>query len=180
MKKRILFPLVLILLLTSACGKTSENSAGPKEEPKTEQAENESGKSSGSLIEPCSLISREEAEQILGVTLDQLEQREEPRVGQKICIYKSEDDIFEISLTQQAFMPEGQTATPESIFHALVENFDDKIILDQIGDEAFIATPGIHILKDGYYIMIAVGNLNILENHDRLKAAAEIALAKLD
>ena len=61
-----------------------------------------------------------------------------------------------------------------------VENFEDRIFVEGIGDEAYIATPGIHILKDGYYITIGVGNLSLPENHERLKEAGKLAMENLE
>lgn len=75
---------------------------------------------------------------------------------------------------------EGRPSSPEEIYRMTVENFEDRIFVEGIGDEAYIATPGIHILKDGYYITIGVGNLSLPENHERLKEAGKLAKENLE
>lgn len=43
------------------------------------------------LIEPCKLISKSEAETILGIALGEGQYSEHKIVGQKICIYEASD-----------------------------------------------------------------------------------------
>ncbi|MFO8083341.1 MAG: hypothetical protein R6U27_03370 [Desulfobacterales bacterium] len=47
-----------------------------------------------------------------------------------------------------------------------------------MGDDAFIATTGIHILKGEYYLTIGAGNIN--RNKDKLTDAGANAMAKLE
>ncbi|NLO28520.1 MAG: hypothetical protein GX113_10165 [Actinobacteria bacterium] len=51
--------------------------------------------------------------------------------------------------------------------------------MEGIGDEAYLATPGLHILSDGYYISIALGNLSDKENQEMLKEAGLLAVDNL-
>jgi hypothetical protein len=55
----------------------------------------------------------------------------------------------------------GQTVEDiyKTLKEALIETAEQKKI-DGTGDEYFLGTPGLHILKEGYYICIAAGNLN--------------------
>ena len=138
--------------------------------------------SQGKLIDACALIDKAQAMQLMGEPLADAEKKENKVVGQQICLYNSANQdsfrLFQISLTQQAFMPaNGQS--PQSIYEATRANFPDGIKVDGVGDDAFIAPPGLHILKDNYYITIAVGNSDDPENQKILKAAGKIAVENL-
>lgn len=148
--------LILIMLLAafmlSACGKTASNNAGAPVR--------------SSIIEPEQLISKQEAEDLLGEAVKDGEKHEQPEVGQKICFYdmpyRDSAYFIQISITQAALMPaSGQTVEDiyKTLKEALIETAEQKEI-DGIGDEYFLGTPGLHILKEGYYICIAAGNLN--------------------
>ncbi len=68
-----------------------------------------------------------------------------------------------------------------SIFESIRENFADELTqVDGIGDEAFIATPGIHILKGDYYIVIGVGNSSDEDNRAILKTSGIRAVENLE
>ena len=135
------------------------------------------------LIEPCALISKSEAATLLGEPVKNAEKSEQQAVGMKLCMYNPVDDnsmrFLQITLTQPGFMPpNGQT--PSSIFHALKTGLSEKqLILEGLGDEAFIATGGIYILKGEYYISIGAGNIDRPEIQERLKAAGKKALGNL-
>ncbi|HWQ73002.1 MAG TPA: hypothetical protein VN370_11880 [Desulfitobacteriaceae bacterium] len=138
---------------------------------------------SGKLIEPSELISKAEAEQLLGESLQEAKNSEQKVVGLKISNYDAvKEDTFkflQVSLTQQAFMPDnGQSS--QAIFRALRDNFPANVKVDGVGDEAFIAPPGIHILKGSYYILIAVGNSDDVKNREILISAAKKALENLE
>jgi hypothetical protein len=139
---------------------------------------------SGRLIEPCELISKTEAETLLGVKLKDAVKTEQEVVGLKLCFYESEDTdrFLQVGLTQEAFMKKeildaGQS--PDSIFTEIMNNTVDTEKADGIGDEAFIGIPGIHILMDGYYITIGLGNSDNAENREKLKEAGKIASGNL-
>jgi hypothetical protein len=134
------------------------------------------------LIEPCELISRAQAGQLVGEPMKAPEKRENKVVGQKLCIYHAAGEgsfrFLQISLTQQAFMPTGGQS-PKSIYEALKANFPKAVEVAGVGDDAFIAPPGLHILKGNYYITIAVGNSDDPKNREILKAAGEQAIENL-
>lgn len=176
MRKILSLFIALAMLLLCACGVPAGNQGGtPSEMGATAPVE----ELSAGIIEPSALISREEAESILGISLDTAETTEQERVALKQCLYESEDRFFQIGLTQQAMMPAGQSQTPESLYRAIVENFEDAVKVEGIGDEAYFATPGLHILQDGYYILIAIGNLSDEGNREKLKQAGELAVENL-
>jgi hypothetical protein len=137
------------------------------------------------LIEPCELVTQAEAEKIMGVALKEGQYRENQVVGQKMCLYEAADKnafaFLNISLTQNAFIPPkifaaGQNA--KSIFSTIKDAFPDREAVYEMGDDAFIATPGIHILKGNYYVTIGAGNIN--QNRDKLKIAGVKTMANLE
>ena len=142
-------------------------------------------KKSTQLIEPCKLISKNEAESILETALREGQYSENKIVGQKICIYEAADKnsfvFLQISLTQNEFiapnvLSSGQNA--KTIFTSIKNAFPDRENINEIGDDAFIATPGIHILKGDYYLTIGAGNIK--SNKDKLISAGAKAMANLE
>ncbi|MFO8083731.1 MAG: hypothetical protein R6U27_05375 [Desulfobacterales bacterium] len=142
-------------------------------------------KMSSQLIEPCELIPRTEAEEILGEEMKDGLYSENKVVGQKICFYEAADEnsfaFLQVSLTQNSFisanvLASGQNA--QTIFNSIKEAFPDRQDIEGMGDDAFIATPGIHILKGDYYLTIGVGNIN--RNKDKLTDAGAKAMANLE
>lgn len=137
------------------------------------------------LIEPCKLISKNEAESILGIGLREGQYSENAIVGQKICLYEAANNssfaFLQISLTQNEFiapnvLSSGQNA--KTIFTSIKNAFPDRKNIKEIGDDAFIATPGIHILEGDYYLTIGAGNIK--SNKDKLIIAGEKAITNLD
>jgi hypothetical protein len=141
---------------------------------------------SAELIEPCELITRTEAEEIMGEKMKDGQYSENKVVGQKICFYEAADEssfaFLQISLTQNSFISQkvltsGQNA--QTIFNSIKEAFPDRQDIKEMGgDEAFIASPGIHILKGEYYLTIGAGNIN--RNKDKLINAGRKAMTKLE
>jgi hypothetical protein len=142
-------------------------------------------KMSTKLVEPCELITRTEAEEIMGEKMKDGQYSENKVVGQKICFYEAADEssfaFLQISLTQNSFISQkvltsGQNA--QTIFNSIKEAFPDRQDIKEMGDEAFVATPGIHILKDDYYLTIGAGNIN--RNKNKLIDAGAKAMTKLE
>jgi hypothetical protein len=133
------------------------------------------------LIEPCGLLSKGDAESYIGQPLKDPERKETPVVGLKLCVYDTvsagSGKLLQIGLTQQAFMPNnGQT--PQSIYAALKANFKNAINVDGIGDDAFISPPGLHVLKGGFYLTVAVGNSNDPKNQELLQTIGKRLVAE--
>ena len=137
------------------------------------------------LVEPCDLISKVEAEEVVGAALKEGQYSENKVVGQKICLYEAADSdsfaFLQLSLTQDAFiapkvLASGQDA--KAIFTSIKNAFPDREDISGIGDEAFIATPGIHILKGDYYLTVGMGNIK--RNKAGLIEAGKMAVANLE
>lgn len=140
----------------------------------------------GTIIEPEQLISRQEAEQLLDEAVKEGEKKEQPVVGQKICFYDAQNEdslsFLQISITQAAFM-KSDSQTPESIYtvtkEALIETGEQRSI-GGVGDEYFFGTPGLHILKDGYYLCIAASSSDNSKVQQVLEQAGALAVANLE
>ncbi len=139
---------------------------------------------SAQLIEPCELITRMEAEEIMGEKMKDGQYSENKVVGQKICFYEAADEnsfaFLQVSLTQNSFISPNVLASgqnTQTIFNSIKEAFPERQDIKGMGDDAFIATPGIHILKGDHYLTIGVGNIN--RNKDKLTDAGAKAMANL-
>ena len=160
-------------------------SAAASAPPASAPAASEDNTPSGTIIEPEQLISKQEAEQLLGEAVKEGEKKEQPVVGQKICFYDAQNEdsesFLQISITQEAFMKSG-SQTPESIYEttkeALIETGEQRSI-SGVGDEYFFGTPGLHILKDGYYLCIAADNSDNSKVQEILDQAGALAVANL-
>lgn len=134
-------------------------------------------------IEPCSLITREDAEHLLGEAMLEGEKSEESRVGMTLCIYNPVDAdslrFLQVGLTQPGSAPPG-VDSPARIFHGIREAMSaDRIDLDDLGEAAFIATGGLYLLDAEHLISIGTGNTSRPDVQARLRAAAEVALTRL-
>ncbi len=135
------------------------------------------------LIEPCKLITKSDAEALIGEPVKEAEKSEQQVVGMKLCMYNPVDEtsmsFLQITLTQQAFMNPGGVP-PSDIFHSIKEaQSEERVDLDGFGDEAFIATGGLYILIDDYYISIGAGNIDSPLIRQRLKKAGKTAIKNL-
>ena len=181
MKSRRTYIYILCLtllssLLLSGCG---GNSAPPAKAPASSPAVSSTA---AKIIEPCDLVSKTEAQQYLGQPLKDPEKKETSAVGLKLCVYNTVQEgsgkLLQIGLTQQSFMPNnGQT--PRKLYDALKGNFTNALKVDGIGNDAFIAPPGLHVLTGNYYLTVAVGNSNDPKNQELLKTIGKKIVGKL-
>lgn len=184
MKKFLLILIALTILVLGGCN-SKENSNNTKQKTDTKKTESSTKKKSSKIIEPEELITKEDAEKLTGLKIVDVEKTEEERVGLKIYGYTTEGDVMDsillqITISQQAFMVKGQPNTPEDIYRGTLDMFDDKIKVEGIGDEAYIFTPGLHILRDGYYITISAGKTSDPDVQELLKKAGKHAIDNLD
>lgn len=176
MRTRILLLLLSLTLTLGACGSgddTRINSAAQKE-----------SKKSAGLLEPEMLISRDEAAILLGEPVENGKKSETKAVGMKLCLYNpqntSSQRFLQVSLTQDTFMPP-EGAGSETIYRELKKMLSgSKTDLPELGNEAFIATGGLYLFKNGCYIMIAAGNTGNEETMGILKAAGRKVLENLE
>ena len=135
----------------------------------------------GKILEPEMLINQNEAAELLGEAVEKGEKKETKAVGQKICFYKpvntTSRKYLQISLTQDSFMPPAGVGS-ETIYRETKKLIgDSKIDVKEFGNDAFIAIGGLHLFRDGYYILISSGNI---KKNETLKNAGKTALENLD
>lgn len=186
--KTVSFILLLFLMTACLASCTSEKKSVSPATHKTDTPAQEQPKAEtpkDKIIDPLNLISREEAEKLLGIALKDAKLTDNNAVGQKLCFYESKEDgagFLQVSIVQKSLMPEALLKAgqdPVTIYETTKEAFKDAPLADGIGEDAFFAPPGLHILTDGYYIVIAVGNSDSEENRKILKEAGELALQNL-
>lgn len=163
----IVLNILVFVFLLSGCAKNLDSNA-KRETENIDQEDQEDSKvpqgqvnnNSEKLIEAEQLISKAEAENLLGEPVKAAELTEQEGAGLKLCVYKPVDEkstkYLQIGITQQAFIPRN-SITPKSIYTALRENLEGIVFAEGVGDEAFLAPPGLHIISGDYYINIAVG-----------------------
>ncbi|NLV16696.1 MAG: hypothetical protein GXY50_05780 [Syntrophomonadaceae bacterium] len=179
MKRTVVIMLIFVLLTVLAAGCSGDDNNGK---------DNTSDKSpvSAQVIEPNQLISKEVAEELIGAAVADVQKSEQEAVGVKQCMYEfsgeASDRFLQVTLNQQSFMKNPNPAiTPKSMFDVIKDNFEEElVVIEGIGDEAFIATPGLHVLAGDYYMVIAVGNTSHETNRDILKAAGAKAVENLE
>lgn len=174
--KRFLLVLMTLAVMSwlPACGDQSQNAAAPAS----------TGQSREKLVQPEELISRQEAETLLGVRFRECDKTEQPAVGQIICFYDSTDSdrLFQVALVQNAAFTDEmlQYQNAATIYATTREMLLDMATAESVGDDAFIAVPGIHILKGNHYLTIAVGNTSDEANRAILRKAGKIAVENLE
>lgn len=175
---------LLALLFLAACENPPNDApAGATAAVKTPaQTQKPAQTKAAPLIEPEQLISKSDAEALLGIKVAEGKKTDNAAVGQKLCFYDAADDdsdkFLQIAITQQAFMPSGSPNTPESIYHSTKAAFD-AVEVEGLGDEAVLITGGYYILCDGYLLQIFAGNTQEQATIDLLDAAGELAVSRL-
>lgn len=135
--------------------------------------------------DPCGLLTREEAETLMGEQVEDPEQKDTKNpMGQKICFYDmhSSSRFLQISVVRTADMTAqirkyGQSAA--KVYHSTKEMLSPQENVPGIGDDAFWSIPGLHILKGECYVLVSVGNTSRPENLDLARRIAERVLSRL-
>lgn len=169
-----MFALLAVLFVLPACGDQPQKNAAPSVADGTRDR----------LIQPEELISRLEAESLMNASFKGCEKSEQAAVGQSICLYESPDSdrFFQISIVQDAAFTDDmlQYQNAATIYAATKEMLMDVELVENMGDDAFIAIPGIHVLKGTRYLTIAVGNIGDEANRVILREAGKTALDNLE
>jgi hypothetical protein len=162
MKKLFINAALVVLVITLLSGCDSRD-------------KDKSGGTGSKVIEPAMIITREDAKAITGVSFDECAVKEQPAVGLKLCVYEKDGAFLQLGLTQATNMKGGNT--PHSIYSSIKGGFKDVAKIEGLGDDNFIAPPGLHIMKDGYYITVSLGL--ITKDREKLKAAGMKAVENL-
>lgn len=136
-----------------------------------------------SHLDPCTLITKAEAETALGEPVEDPECTTNSPVGQVICSYSTPETFkfVQIALTRTGDMPDSLTEIGESaatIFETTRDNIEGQNI-SGLGDQAFWGVPGLHVLKGDIYFCISVGSTDKPENLEMAKGLAELVLSRL-
>ncbi|UWX58115.1 hypothetical protein NY406_02245 [Chlorobaculum sp. MV4-Y] len=171
-----ILPLCAALLFAGCGGNSTQQSGADSGNAAVQQK-------ASKIIEPCQLITQDDAAKLLGEAVKPAEKSEKKVVGMKLCMYNPASGepipFLQVSLTQDAFFPPGG-AGAAAIYKSLKDNFEGmRTDIDGVGDEAFIASGGIYIMADGYYIQIGAGNTSNATIRARLVEAGRMAVAKL-
>ncbi|MBU1568694.1 MAG: hypothetical protein KJ630_24090 [Proteobacteria bacterium] len=129
------------------------------------------------MIEPAMIITKEDAKSFTGVDFVDCTVKEQPVVGLKLCVYEKDEAFLQIGLTQSVFMDKKSGNTPESLFLTTKNAFKDAVKIDSVGDDNFLAPPGLHILKDSYYLTVSLGLMS--KDKEKLKAVGIKAVENL-
>lgn len=135
---------------------------------------------------PEQLISAEEAAQLLGVGSIAAQSPDAtplpnsiPMDGMTFAFYNAGDGMFLQVALYQRIEDNKNIKFPKDVYERLKRNTVSPVAVEGIGDDAFIAPPGLHMLVDGYYVMIAVGDPADTKNVEILKKAGELVAGKL-
>lgn len=181
MKKTIVVLLTLALTVTlSGCGEAEVQ----QPQPSSSIAQNkQTDPQSEATVSPESLLTKAEVSKIMESGVVELSSSEQPAVNLRLSLYTTEDDsFFQVGIVQKAGFEKdggGDSVDPKQIYLDVKEGFPDAEELQGFGDDAFLAPPGLHILKGDYYLTLAAGNTSDPETIPRLKEAAAIAVTRL-
>lgn len=125
------------------------------------------------LIEPAMIMPVEDARALTGAGFGECTVSEQAAVGLKLCVYEKDEAFLQIGLTQT----KQNGNTPESIYNSIKGAFMDAAKIEGVGDDNFIAPPGLHIMKDGYYMTVSLGLMN--KDKEKLKAVGMKAVSNL-
>jgi hypothetical protein len=172
-------PSLFILCLALSLGACKNN-----EKPNNATTSATTSTKSSNVLEPEKLINKSEAAELLGVPVAEGEKSETKKIGQKICFYKpaneSSNHFLQIALTQDAFMAPGGVGS-ETIYRETKKmTGNSKTDVKELGNEAFIATNGLNIYKNGYYIVISTSLVHKGTQDPMLISAGKKALENLE
>ena len=178
----LILPLIIVAAMLSGC---MGSSSGYYETPMPSGAP---APTPSQEIQPQQLIDRKTAETLVGNKLkdmDESKPNEDQVNGMIFCQYNADTDsgrFLQVAIYRRT---ELYNHDPEWKFQAFQANDPKKTALititpvEGVGEKAFIADPGIHIMSNGYYIIVSVGDPEIPENQQILKAAGAKAVENL-
>lgn len=186
MKKTSLLSVLIFCLLAglTACSSPVQDESTALNQDVDKETINIEVDNNDSIIEPEQVISKDEAETLLGEPVQDCSKRENEVVGQKLCFYDVVDEnsfrFLQIAITQQAFMPVDSPNTPASIYATTRDTFgEDAQMIDGLGDEAMLISGGYYILNNGYLLQISAGNTDDADILTILDQASALALDNL-
>ncbi|HPX62505.1 MAG TPA: hypothetical protein PLN25_12185 [Deltaproteobacteria bacterium] len=137
---------------------------------------------SAKLIEPSSLLSKEEAKALTGIDFNKATTKEESRVGLKMYLYENDNNILQVGISQVAFMDSKTSAagnTPPVIYKNIKSGFKDAPKIEGLGDDNFLIPTALYILRGEYYVTV-VSNPPISRDKEKMKAIGLKVVENLD
>lgn len=127
--------------------------------------------------QPELLLTKSEAEMLVGSNLNDGKVDTTKADGMTLVFYGSPVEkgrFLQVMIYQRN---EEAVAIPQLRYNALKK--DMKNVFNDIGDEAFITAPGLHMMVNGYYVVVACGDPAKPENVEILKKAGKALAEKL-
>lgn len=175
MRVLLLIACLAAMLLQPACG---------GEQPGEDQAARLKPESPARIIQPEELISLQDAQSIAKTRFADCRKTKQTAVGQILCIYESLDSsrMLVVDLVQNAAMGEDMLRyqNAASIFAATREMLMDVVPVPGLGEDAFLAVPGIHVLVGEYYLTISFGKSDDESTRALLREAGRLAVQNLE
>lgn len=171
--------LVMAIFVIAGCGnagKTAEDQ-GDSTAKKTTSSE---------VTDVRTLLTRAEAAELLGEPVKEPDYQVKEPMGQQLLFFSTEADtalrFIQVSVVQNEGMSGNLQSSGYNVIKLYQETkkmFKDNQSVTGIGDEAFWATNGLHILKGNYYINISTGNTEDPANLELAKKVADKVIPRL-
>jgi len=215
--RAFLIVFLLVLIFTACSDKESQSASTTVQsgQPQSPQASGESsaqasGGSAGKTIKPEQLISKNEANTLIGEAVKAGVSDEYQKLGVTTCYYAAENTeskgYLQISVLQKSKKKDDQSSggsgqseqpsesqsssgggesgemAPKDLYEGFKKIFSDAntAVAGHIGDDTFISAKSITILSGEYCIVISVGSADPAMAETMLKSAAEMAVNNLN
>ncbi len=175
-------PLLLVLSLSACLLATACSGTPTGEAPAAPKPPAAATPLNAKALEASAVFTQSDAEHLLNRVLTPGRLSSEPVVGLKLCVYEKEDAFCQVTLTQKNAMTAENLAagqSPKAIFETLKQNYPKAKQLENVGDDNFLAPPGLHILKGDYYITLSFGGENNKLGAEKWQSAGQTAVANL-
>ncbi len=181
--KKILFCVVIGFFLLGACSKSEEKKDQlPSAQPPAQASAPKS--SAGKAIDPCSLLTLEEASEILGTPAKAPERKDAGfPLGMVMCLWEPagelEGGLIQVSVIQTENISEGMRAagyTAERLYRDSKAQMGGQPV-PGIGEDAYFEPiGGLNFLKNGIQVSVSAGSSAIMKKGEQgLPAAKKVA-----
>lgn len=179
LRRSVALILFMVLLLAAGCGKADKGG----DEQGNNAAQN---KSASEVTDARSLLTKAEAEALLGEPVKEPDYQVKEPMGQQLLFFSAKSDaalkFIQVSVVQNEGMNDSLRSSGYNVTKLYQETkkmFKDNQSVTGIGDEAFWATNGLHILKSNYYVNISTGNTQDPANLELAKKVADKVIPRL-
>lgn len=183
-KNKVVILLIFLCIINFSiigCGNDGKNNNSTSAEGNTLTTK-ESSKEAKQL-DVSILITKEEAEDAIGMPVEDAQISKQEAIGQHILYYNGKEfkptaaSFVQLSISRTQDMSHKQSA--KTIFTGINNNLEDHQSIEGLGDEAFWGTGGLYVLKGEIFFSVAVGNTGKPENLEICKKLARIVLKRI-